>query len=264
MKTTAMFALLPLSFCLALAACSDPSLNATTDPSDTARTDTINYALDTDSALMLVDNTTPPQGMYQVVLPCTDCKGIDHTILFNPDMSYRLEESPLDSKKEGIKSIRGNWKPVNGTIYIYKDSTVQARYTWKGETLRYMEQQTGRPIPMRHLPYALENDTWSKKRMEGLEFYGVGNEPFWNIEIDEQKAISFRLADWPRTLRLKPVMPSVSPDSTLYTAVNDTARLQVVIYPTFCNDGMSDYQYSHSVKVAYNGQVYRGCGIMYK
>ena len=252
---------MPLVICL-LAACNDTALTTSTSM-DTAETDTINYALDTDSVKMQMNNTTPPEGFYGVTLPCTNCKGIEHTVLFNRDLSYRLEEKVLGSETTPKETV-GWWKPVKGDIWLYKDSSVVARYTWKGDTLNYIDLQSGVRIPLRPLPGALDNPAWKKKADEGVAFFGIGNEPFWNLTIDTQKSIVFTLADWPKGVTFKTSKQVRSADSSVYQTGNDSVKLRVVIYNRFCSDGMSDHVYNNQVKVTYNDQVYNGCGIVYK
>ena len=252
-----------LGFCLLLAACAnDSSLNLPT-PTDTLATDTINYATNIDSLQMVSNTVPPPEGIYQGVLPCTDCKGLEHTVLFNTDLTFKLQEVKLGKKVETPFTVTGSWKPSKGVFWLYKEGVVQARYTWQTDTLVYMDAKTGKRYPLRPLTSVLQNDVWQAKKGAGIEFYGVGNEPFWNIEIDEQKSISFHLADWAKPQQFKPVQPQVTPDSIVYNTAHDSATLRVVIYHTFCSDGMSDFIYNNSVKVQYNGQTYRGCGIKY-
>ena len=246
-----------------LVACNNDSLNTTTVDIDTNFTDTINYAANEDSLLLVTNTIKPPEGIYQGVLPCDGCKGLEQTVSFNPDLTYRLQEIKLGKKGEAPFTVAGTWKPSEGIIWLYKEGVVQARYTWQGDTLVYMDAKTGKRHPMRKLTSAKDNDVWHAKGAAGLEFYGVGNEPFWNVEVDEQKSIRFHLAEWAAPQQFKAVAPQVMGDSTLYVTKNDSVLLRVIIYNTFCSDGMSDFVYAQSVKVLYNGQTYRGCGIKY-
>lgn len=251
-----------LPLCCMLLACNNDSLNSTVEI-DTTSTDTVNYAANTDSMLMNTNTMQPPEGIYQAMLPCTDCKGIEHTVLFKPDLTYRLQEIKLGKKGGAAFTVAGNWKPSEGVLWLYKEGVVQARYTWGTDTLLYMDAQSGKRYPLRKLISALDNDVWRAKGEAGIEFYGVGNEPFWNIEVDEQKNILFHLAEKEAPLSFKAVPPARAGDSTVYNTTTDSVTLRVVVYNTFCSDGMSDYIYSNSVKVVYNGQTYRGCGIRF-
>lgn len=258
-----LITLFVLPLCGLLFACNNNSLNTPTASTDTTATDTINYAADTDSLLLATNTVRPPEGIYQGVLPCNGCKGIEHTVLFNPDLTFKLQEKRLGKKEEPAFSAAGNWKPTNGVLWLYQEGVVQARYAWQHDTLVYMDAKTGTRHPLRQLTSALDNDVWRAKKGAGLEFYGAGNEPFWNIEIDEQKSIVFHLAEWGAPQPFKPAPPVASSDSIVYNTAHDSATLRVVIYNTFCSDGMSDFVYPNSVKVLYNGQTYRGCGIRY-
>jgi uncharacterized membrane protein/uncharacterized lipoprotein NlpE involved in copper resistance len=249
--------------CLCALGCNNETTTTVQAPTATTETDTINYALNEDSIKLQLANTTPPEGFYQVMLPCTNCKGIEHTVLFNPDLTFRLEEHVLGSDKTRTKTT-GIWKPANGDIWLYKDKSVVARYTWKGDTLNYIDLESDVRIPLRQLPNAADNTAWKNKKDSGIEFYGVGNEPFWNITIDEQRMIVLMLADIAKRIPFKPVKPFLSVDSTVYQTRNDSATLRVVIYNTFCSDGMSDNIYNNKVKVLYKDKEYNGCGIVYK
>ena len=249
--------LIPLYLLLSCGESTSPLQNA---GGDTTETDTTNYALDTDSLKMALKNTTPPQGFYQVMLPCADCRGIEHTVYFNPDLSYRLEESVAGTGKI-IRTIRGNWKPSEGDIWLYQDSAVQSRYTWRGDTLNFIDLKTDVRIPMRAVKDAATNEKWQALKQEGTDFFGTGTEPFWNITIDQKRRIAFRLSEWTTPLQLKAARQVASQDSVVYLTSNDSVQLRLVVYNTFCSDGMSDYLYNHKIKVQFNKQVYNGCGI---
>jgi len=254
--------LLPFAVCL-LAACNNnaPATTAATT-TDTTETDTINYALNEDSVKMQMANTTPPEGFYAVTLPCSNCKGIEHTVLFNRDLSYRLEENVLGSESLTTK-VTGAWKPVNGDIWLYKDSSVQARYTWNGDTLNYIDLKSGVRIPLRPLQNILDNDVWKEKRNEGVVFFGTGTEPFWNIRMHKQQGITLSFPEPEKPIRFKYTAPVATPDSTVYQTGKDTAKLRVVIYNRFGNDGMSDAMYPNRVTVYYKNRILQGSGVRY-
>lgn len=251
-------------FCsAALLSCGETTSPLRNAGNDTTETDTVNYALDSDSVKMALKNIPPPQGFYQVMLPCTDCRGIEHTVLFRPDLSYRLEETDAGTGKK-IRTITGNWKPSEGDIWLYQDSTVQARYTWRRDTLHFIDPKTSVQIAMRSLKDAASNETWKMKKEAGVDFFGVGNEPFWNISVDNKKRIAFHLSEWAGPLQLKAARQNTAKDSTVYTTSNDSVQLRLVVYNTFCSDGMSDYLYQSKIRVVFNNQVYHGCGVYLK
>ena len=250
---------------LVLVACNNGStLSEKTDiATKQADTDVRNSLVNTsaDSALANTDAETEnrplvrpiltrlPKGIYQVALPSTKL-----TIHFHTDQTFISEEKDKDEKN--INYTTGTWKPTEGVIWTYKDQIAQNRYTWKGDKLAYLDPKTQKTYPMQKLSSILDNNVWRNKGKEGAEFFGVGNEPFWSIEIDEQKAVNFQLADWSA--------PVQNADSLVYQLASDSANVKVVILNQFCNDGMSDNIYDNKVKVTYNNQTYNGCGILYK
>jgi len=242
--------------------------SCTGDVSVTPTTDSANQDsnLMNDTTTMTLDtfqkNTKTPNGIYQVMLPCTDCKGIEHTVSFNPDLTYRMEENKW-GKKSSVTKVEGLWRATEGKVFLYKNDTVKARYTWQNDTLLYLKPD-GYTIALRKISPATDNPTWQKKGQAGAEFYGVGTEPFWNVEVDEQQSILFHLAEWPKPLQFKAVKPTFSSDSTVYNTSSDSATLRIIILNTFCSDGMSDYIYTNKVTVMYKGQIYTGCGIKYR
>lgn len=240
-----------------------PFLGCNNSPTATANTDTVRQDSINTIAPAKEEDTTgnkpvytrPPNGIYRILL-----SSIEHIIHFHPDQSYLLEEK----KGETITRTKGNWKPTNGVIWTYRDQIVQGKYSWLGDTLAYIDNQSQKTIPMQKLSSVLENNVWRNKKKEGIEFFGVGNEPFWSVEIDEQKNISFQLADWSKALVFKPAPPATYDDSIVYQLSSDIASIKITILNQFCSDGMSDFIYDNKVEVLYNKQIFSGCGILYK
>ena len=204
----------------------------------------------------------PPKGIYQAELPCYNCKGIKHTVSFYTNLSYRIEEEKLENEKSLVATI-GYWRPTGNTIWLYKDQIVKARYTWQGDTLMYIEPKTNEMIALKKLKSAAENDIWIKKKKEGAAFFGVGNEPFWNVEIHNNESVLFHLAEWQLPKNFIPTEPQYFRDSIIYNATSDSAQLKVTVYNSFCSDGMSDNIYDNAVKVEYKNKIYKGCGILF-
>jgi uncharacterized membrane protein len=245
-----------------LQACTNDSLRVTSKEDSTVQTnsqkpDTTIATLDT-----IQKNTGIPEGIYQVTLPCTDCKGIEHTVSFDPDLTYHLEEARMGKTTE-ITTNEGHWRIQDEKIILYKGQTPIATYSWQGNNLVY-ERSMGETLALHRLPSAGDIEVWRNKKNKGVEFFGVGNEPFWNVEIDEQQSIIFQLADWSKPQQYKPVTPMSSTDSSVYNTSNGSSNLRVTIYNQFCSDGMSDNMYNHRVSVNYNGTIYNGCGILFK
>ena len=104
-----------------------------------------------------------------------------------------------------------------------------------------------------------ENAAWKEKKNEGVQLFGVGTEPFWNVSL-QKDSLSFQLAEWSKPIRLKLGAVQRTTDSSSFEATADSTKLQLIVYPYFCSDGMSDLIYRNKIKVLYNGRVYTGCG----
>ena len=193
-----------------------------------------------------------PKGYYQTTLP----GGIEHIVAFYSDHSYQLQER---YKKDSLVVIRGNWSPSNGFIWLYKDQIVRARYRWKGDALEYYSPALKKGFGMSTMVDIAGNKVWREKKAEGISFFGIGNEPFWSVEI-KADSVAFRLADWKESLRTSLALTRETSDSLVYDSGDS---LRITILPFFCSDGMSDHIYGHAVKVTYKNQLYQGCGQRY-
>ncbi len=207
-----------------------------------------------------------PLGAYQGIFPCKDCDGVQQTILFNADKTFR-EEQMIWSKNEAPKISEGYWQIKNGKIDLTQNNKPVINFIKKRDTLVAVKingilisNSSNYVLTKRNL--AINNPIWEKKKLEGIDFAGVGNEPFWSLDIDFKKSISFKLADWKKPIVTGVVKPIINKDSTIYKLKTDTTVWTITIYPQFCNDGMSDYLYQYKVNVKYNGILYKGCGVM--
>lgn len=215
--------------------------------------DTIIFIKDSIMASDFADSL--PNGAYQGMYPCKGCEGIQQTILFTADKKYRLEEltwgkSSLPKKTEGI------WEKKNGMVWMYQAGKAPLKFFLRKDSLFTDSLQYA--LVKREL--ANINPSWKQKQMEGVDFIGIGNEPFWILEIDNEKMILFKLSDWKKPV-LVPVEKSlVTKDSTVYNLKSENSPLRIIVYNQFCSDGMSDFLYQYKVTVSFKGNVYKGCG----
>jgi len=229
-----------------------------TNDINTASTNTIDTG--TIASLPLVQPIKKPIGIYRTILPFD--KKIEQTVVFNKDLTYRLEEKYPE--KDSLVITEGNWSPSDGYIWLYKDQIVRARYKWDGDKLQYYSPQLKKSFTMTPSKDVMQNDSWKNKSDEGIIVYGIGNEPFWRIEYTNKDTISFLLADWEHPIKMKIDSSFSTKDSVGYIAQNDSAKIHLTVFPYFCSDGMSDFTYRNKIKVQYNHQVYNGCGMIYK
>jgi len=212
--------------------------------------------------LPAVQKIKSPNGIYQMVLPLKN--KVEQTIAFNSDLTYQLQEKYGNGEKDSVVITEGTWTPSDGFIWLYKDQIVRGRYKWKGDTLQYYSPLLKKNFFMRELQDAVQNAAWNNKRKKGVVLFGTGNEPFWNIELDNKDSLSFLVSEWNQPLRIKIDSSFNRSDSIEYIGRTDSTQIRVTLFPQFCNDGMSKFIYRNKVKVQYNHQSYSGCGILYK
>lgn len=220
-------------------------------------------ALDTSYSIPLpvVKKIKSPDGIYQVTLGNTKTQ---QTIAFNSDLTFLLQEKYANEEKDSIVTTKGTWMPSDGFIWLYKEQVARGKYKWKGDTLQYYSPLLKKSFSMHHAKDAVQNVAWKNKSKEGIVLLGLGNEPFWNVELNNKDSLSFLVADWDKPLKLKVDSSFNNTDSISYFAKNDSTQIRVTIFPHFCSDGMSDYVYRNKVKVHFNQKTYNGCAILYK
>lgn len=228
----------------------------------------------------IIKDTTSPQdgfsigevdtalfGFYQGLLPCTNCEGIRHTLLLKNATEFILEEFTLGESTFPTRR-QGRWKYLGDSIQLVANQKLLATYLIDKDTLR-LKYLDGRPMAdsaarkhwLARVPDAASNKAWIGKKNQGIEFYGIGTEPFWSIEIDEEKNVSFQMADLPKPIVLGYASPSSNKDSITYNLkTSDNSAMQVIIYNQFCSDGMSDRLYEQTVHVRFKGTEFKGCG----
>ena len=221
---------------------------------------------DHDAALPWSAADTALLGFYEGVLPCKDCQGIRHTLLLKDSGRFKLEEFTL-GRSTFPEKRQGRWTRVGDSIRLMANQKLILSYHIKKDSLK-IGYQEGNPIPdsvsknymIARVPDGGANIAWRKKKSAGVDFYAIGNEPFWNLEIDNERAISFKVADLPKPLVFAMRPPRITKDSTYYVVDSASSRLEVTVFNEFCSDGMSDNRYEYRVHVRYKGQTFKGCG----
>jgi uncharacterized membrane protein/uncharacterized lipoprotein NlpE involved in copper resistance len=261
MKIYLLFFFLLIAFSCRQKSAGDQSENMI-DPVETADTNIL--AHDTSSLPLFTDNTYPIA--YQGFFPCKDCEGILQTVLFNKDHTFQEEHVKHGNDKHRQKSY-GNWAIKNDQIVLTEAQNHEISFRLINDTLFAINIKN---VPIKdsfkyHLvkkELAIENPVWNEKRKNGIDFVGMGNEPFWNIEIRNGKNLHFKLADWKSPVIAPMESINENVDSTVYKFNSNHQKWSVIIYSEFCSDGMSDLLYQYKVKVFYNQETYTGCGIM--
>lgn len=261
MKFIQIIAVLVIAFC----SCSEPvTKEQTVYVSDTTRVqDTVIFIRDSTMASDFSDSL--PKGAFQGMFPCKDCEGIQNTIVFSPDKTYSRQELPWGSAAKSY-SATGKWERKAGKIILHENGKAAMTLRYAKDTLINVETNGNRvPDSSKYIltkrNLASANTAWNEKKNQGIDFVGVGNEPFWSLEIDNEKMILFKLADWKKSIIVAIETPIVKKDSTFYSLESEKINWSVTILPQFCSDGMSDFLYQQKVVVRYNGVAYTGCGV---
>ncbi|MEQ9301516.1 MAG: META domain-containing protein [Cyclobacteriaceae bacterium] len=107
-----------------------------------------------------------------------------------------------------------------------------------------------------------------KKSRDGVDFYAVGNEPSWSLDIFQQNMISFKSMTEIAELNTPKVEPTDADDKSVlsYKAEVESGSITIDIKSEECTDPMSGEKFPYSVAVeAKNGNMaefksFNGCG----
>jgi len=209
-----------------------------------------------------------PTGFYQGMLPCKNCEGLQRTILFTADERFKMEELEL-GKSTLAKRTEGTWEKDKGRFLLYLNDKVYSQYRLNKDSLINIENNSFRIPDSMSRQYALfkkntapENPAWKQKKIQGIDIIGIGSEPFWSVEIDNEKMILFKLATADKPVIVPIEKPSVTKDSLVYSIVTEAGNpLKISVSPRFCNDGIGDHLYEYRMNVWYKGQLYKGCAV---
>lgn len=90
------------------------------------------------------------------------------------------------------------------------------------------------------------------KASKGIDFYALGNEPFWSLDMDFENEFQFKNLDG-----LTIIVPSVKgikamdAEVTRYISINDTHEIIIQVQRQDCSDTMSDNKFDYKVNINY-------------
>jgi uncharacterized membrane protein len=209
-----------------------------------------------------------PSGFYQGMLPCRTCDAIQRTILFSGDQ-FKMEELSL-GQGTAAKQTAGEWKKLNGRFLLSVNNKMVAQYILVKDSLINIENNGVRipdSLSKHNVLFKKKSPTsnlsWDKRRSEGIDIVGSGSDPYWNIEIDNEKLILFKLAAAGKPVIVPIEKPKVTRDSTFYSIVTEAgSELKISISSNFCHDGITDHLYEYKMTVWYKGIMYKGCAVI--
>jgi uncharacterized membrane protein len=182
---------------------------------------------------------------------------------------FSMEELNL-GKGAAAKKTEGVWEEKKGKFLLYQNKRLVSTYKLVKDSLINIENNGMRVPDSLSQQYVLfkknttsENLSWKKRSIEGIDIIGNGSDPFWSIEIDNEKLILFKLAADQKPIIVPIEDPEVTKDSITYSVSTESgAVLKVSISAKFCSDGISDHLYQYKMTVRYKDKTYRGCAMI--
>jgi len=216
---------------------------------------------------------------YSGIIPCADCAGIEYTIDFNEDFSYKTQ-SVYQGKSNELFESSGNYRIQNGVIQLVNEDEGIKYFKKSGNNLlildRNQKEVTGKLSdayvlkPVAKQPETAEGNIHKlkiKRAGEGVDFFAIGNEPFWSLNLDFDNKFHFEAL-----AGISLTTPSIAAKSMLntkiasYSVTTESGALEIEIRKESCQDGMSgqlfDFTVSAKVNKGDNPDFinYSGCG----
>lgn len=200
-------------------------------------------------------------------LPCADCPAIDYYLLIEEDgftgLSWYRDRSP-DPLEE-----TGRWELRDDTLSIYDEHDgLLKTFLFEDDRLTLLDadRQQISDEPADH--YVIEKSPedasirqrHNEFRDEGVRFLASGNEPFWNIRVDDQGRFSYRSMEREWSTDLQDT-PEPEESSQTYRVETNSDRVTMIVEKTYCRDSMSGFLFTHTVTLQQNGEPdLHGCG----
>lgn len=205
-------------------------------------------------------------GSYQGTLPCADCPGIDYQISLYDNSRYEELMVYRDRNNNRASIDTGMWKLENDSIIILARREKQ-KFLFEDGKLYQLDQEGKRITGALADNYILRpvegggnREHLEAKAKAGVDFVASGNEPFWSLEIDLKKKMTFRTMNGDSLLTPLPP-PRPNTDSLkVYSAKTEAGQLTVTLRNSACSDDMSGFMRPYTVEVKMKEQIYRGCG----
>jgi len=104
-----------------------------------------------------------------------------------------------------------------------------------------------------------------RKKKGGVDFYALGQEPGWSLDLDFEKNFSF--SSYEGTQLTAPAMAAdIQGNLSKYRTYTDEGEMIIQVRTEECFDSMSGQKYTHSVTViiktanATEPKIFKGCG----
>jgi uncharacterized membrane protein len=104
-----------------------------------------------------------------------------------------------------------------------------------------------------------------RKKAESLDFFAIGQEPGWSLDLDSGNLIRFTSYAMP-AINSPWIAPTTKENTTTYTTSTESATMEISIVQGSCADVMSGQLYTHAVTVRIKRgtdkdfKTFKGCG----
>jgi uncharacterized membrane protein len=113
-------------------------------------------------------------------------------------------------------------------------------------------------------------EPWKRKAAAGIDFIATGNEPFWSIEIDDEKFIRYSTPDGIELTTAPVKAVEIDASTKLYKAETDMGNLELQIMNKICINDMSGDSSAYTVHLTIKlkkdekPRILHGCGTSLK
>jgi len=233
-------------------------------------------------------------GVWIGLLPCEDCEGIDYTVNFKDDFTFK-QKFVYKGKDAEFITDEGEWSFVSDSVIELGSSDYGKSFLVSGKKLIMLNEYGERFESSLEGKYSLHKDastvkdieevedvnnvkpvidavginslSYQEKFLNGVDFIAIGSEPNWTLELDLEKSMSFATMD-----DIKINTPAVEgikaqdADVTLYRAKTESGELVITVIREDCEDNMSGEKFTYKVRVEAknstdkNYKTFEGCG----
>ena len=207
-------------------------------------------------------------------LPCADCQGIEYKLELLDNGTYS-ESALYIGKSDEVIERSGQWAISSDSIIqiLKENGETHALFRFSKTYIELLDRK-GKVIDSdMHDSYRLNRidpyrDIWLEKALKGIDFAGMGNEPFWNVQITMEDSISFSSLSIPSALSFKTPVPSYTQNlgGIRFHTQSMAGSMDITINKGKCIDDMSGEEFPFEVIVQIlekgmdSGVVFNGCG----
>ena len=233
-------------------------------------------------SITTVNNNSTIVGVFTGKIPCASCEAIVYEVQLNENNTYEQSltykgesETPIINKgsyvisNDGIIQLNENANTLN---YLKKVPKGLLLLDKNGEMIKGALANhyllTPKETATANKETAGFQQILIKKQQEGIDFYAVGNEPFWSLEIDFDKEIHFKTMNG-LDFKAPAIEPNLAQDHNVkrYRSVTESGEIIVQIVQGECSDTMADRKFPYQITVNFKNTTetdysnFEGCGM---